>query len=68
MSASTQTRPVPATTGGADARLPWWGVALPVLAFVTLLLVILNPAEAQAAGDTTAAHLMSRLLDALPLF
>ncbi|MFB8757019.1 hypothetical protein [Streptomyces nigra] len=49
MSAPTHTPPRPAATGPADTRLPWWALALPTLAFVTLLLLILNPSEAQAA-------------------
>ncbi|CAM5328875.1 MULTISPECIES: hypothetical protein [Streptomyces] len=49
MSAPTHTPPRPAATGRADTRLPWWALALPTLAFVTLLLLILNPSEAQAA-------------------
>ncbi len=54
MSAPTHTRPPQATRGGVDIRLPWWALALPVLAFVTLLLLILNPAEAHAAADEPA--------------
>ncbi|MFF8577040.1 hypothetical protein ACF07F_25180 [Streptomyces sp. NPDC015237] len=63
MSAPTHTRPPRATRGGVDSRLPWWALALPVLAFVTLLLLILNPADAQAAtGQPALAHLLERLL------
>lgn len=63
MSAPTHTRPPRATRGGVDSRLPWWALALPVLAFVTLLLLILNPADAHAATEQPAvAHLLERLL------
>ncbi|MCF2124836.1 hypothetical protein L1I79_00095 [Strepomyces sp. STD 3.1] len=63
MSAPTHTRPPRANRGGLDSRLPWWALALPVLAFVTLLLLILNPADAQAATEQPAiAHLLERLL------
>ncbi|MEV5018587.1 MULTISPECIES: hypothetical protein [unclassified Streptomyces] len=63
MSAPTYTRPPRATRGGVDSRLPWWALALPVLAFVTLLLLILNPADAHAATEQPAiAHLLERLL------
>ncbi|UUU21009.1 hypothetical protein [Streptomyces sp. DSM 40750] len=66
MSARTHTRPHPATMSGVDIRLPWWALALPALGFVTLLLLILNPAEAQAAsGDPTIAHLLERIHQAL---
>ncbi|MFE7730617.1 hypothetical protein ACFU5D_33110 [Streptomyces anthocyanicus] len=62
MSAPTHTRPPLATRGGVDARLPWWALALPVLAFVALLLLILNPADARAAAEQPAtAHLLERL-------
>ncbi|MFD5654103.1 MULTISPECIES: hypothetical protein [unclassified Streptomyces] len=62
MSAPTYTRPPQATRGGVDTRLPWWALALPVLAFVALLLLILNPADAQAAAEQPAtAHLLERL-------
>jgi hypothetical protein len=43
-------------------RLPWWALALPALAFVTLLLLIINPADAHAAGGEPAiAHLLERV-------
>ncbi|MER5492705.1 hypothetical protein ACSMX9_04310 [Streptomyces sp. LE64] len=35
--------------GRTGLRLPWWAVALPVLAFALLLTLLLNPAEAHAA-------------------
>ncbi|MFD4260644.1 hypothetical protein ACFWR9_24250 [Streptomyces sp. NPDC058534] len=63
MSAPTYTRPPRATRGGVDIRLPWWALALPVLAFVALLLLLLNPADAHAATEQPAiAHLLERLL------
>ncbi|MER6327343.1 hypothetical protein [Streptomyces coelicoflavus] len=62
MSATTHTRPPQATRGGADTRLPWWALALPVLAFVALLLLILNPADAHAAAEQPAiTHLLERV-------
>jgi hypothetical protein len=62
MSAPTHTRPHPASTGGVDIRLPWWALALPALAFVTLLLLILNPAGAHAAGgDPAIGHIVERI-------
>ncbi|MFG3660617.1 hypothetical protein [Streptomyces sp. NPDC047706] len=61
MPASTHTRPRSATTGRADIRLPWWALALPALAFVALLALILNPADAHAAtGEPAIAHLVER--------
>ncbi|MEV0227236.1 hypothetical protein [Streptomyces sp. NPDC050704] len=64
MSAPTHTQPHPATRGGVETRLPWWAVALPALAFVTLLLLILNPADAQAAsGDPAVGQLFERIQD-----
>ncbi|MGY0023011.1 hypothetical protein [Streptomyces sp. cg35] len=61
MSAPTHPRTHPAATGGVDIRLPWWAIALPAVAFVALLLLILNPVDAQAAtADPTIGHLLER--------
>jgi len=61
MSARTHSRPLPATTRGVDIRLPWWALALPTLAFVVLLALMLNPTDTQAAtGDPVIAHLLER--------
>ena len=61
MSAPTHTRPLPATTGGVDIRLPWWALALPALAFIVLLVMMLNPTDAQAAAsDPMITHLFER--------
>ncbi|MFH9983798.1 hypothetical protein ACH4ND_32195 [Streptomyces sp. NPDC017179] len=69
MPARTHTLPHPATTGaGVDSRLPWWALALPVLAFVALLLLIRNPADAQAAGgDPTIPQLLRHARELLAL-
>jgi hypothetical protein len=62
MSARTHTRPHPAPRGGVDIRLPWWALALPTFAFVTLLVLILNPSDAHAAtGDPAITHLLERV-------
>lgn len=62
MPARTHTRPHPATTGGVDIRLPWWALALPALAFVALLTLILNPSDAHAAtGDPAITQLLARV-------
>lgn len=60
MSARTHTPPHPASTGRGDIRLPWWALALPTLAFITLLTLILNPSDAQA---TTAEPAITRLFE-----
>ncbi|MEV5318979.1 hypothetical protein AB0K92_15225 [Streptomyces sp. NPDC052687] len=61
MQARTQPRPRPVTSRGADARLPWWALALPVLAFAALLTLILHPSDAHAAaGDPAIARLLER--------
>ncbi|MEU0008909.1 hypothetical protein ABZ079_32775 [Streptomyces sp. NPDC006314] len=61
MPARTPSRPHPATTGGVDIRLPWWALALPALAFIALLALILNPSDAHAAsGDPAITHLFER--------
>ncbi|MFD9393651.1 hypothetical protein ACFWBB_23870 [Streptomyces sp. NPDC060000] len=62
MSAPTYSRPRAATPGGVDSRLPWWALALPTLAFITLLVLILNPADAHAATSEPAiTHLVERV-------
>ncbi|MFE7649705.1 hypothetical protein NFX46_29670 [Streptomyces phaeoluteigriseus] len=62
MSAPTHTRPLPAAPGGVGVRLPWWALALPILAFVALLALILNPSDAQAAsGDPAITDLVDRV-------
>lgn len=57
--------PHPASPGDPGRRgrpVAWWALALPVLAFVALLLLILNPADARAAAEQPAtAHLLERL-------
>ncbi|OEJ38392.1 hypothetical protein AR457_26865 [Streptomyces agglomeratus] len=51
---------------GIDTRLPWWGVALPALAFAVLLLMIAGPGEAHAAtGDPGLAQLVARIQQVL---
>ncbi|GAA3106052.1 hypothetical protein [Streptomyces echinatus] len=61
MPARTHPLPHPATTGGVDIRLPWWALALPTLAFIVLLALILNPSDAHAAsGDPAIARLLER--------
>ena len=62
MSAPAHTRPRPASRRGVVIRLPWWALALPTLAFVSLLVLVLNPSDAQVAtGDPAITHLFERL-------
>ncbi|MEV0635448.1 hypothetical protein AB0I77_10860 [Streptomyces sp. NPDC050619] len=62
MSAPTYPRPRPATRGRIDIRLPWWALALPTLAFIVLLALILNPTDAQAAaGDPAVTRLFEHI-------
>ncbi|MGW8995728.1 hypothetical protein ACWGRF_38100 [Streptomyces zhihengii] len=51
----TQTPSHPRTPGVGGARLPWWALALPVLAFAALLTLIAGPAEAHATGGSSPA-------------
>ncbi|MEU0842161.1 hypothetical protein ABZ370_22180 [Streptomyces sp. NPDC005962] len=62
MSARTPTRPAAPAAGGMDVRLPWWALALPVLAFVTLLLVLTGPSDAHAASGPGALSQFLELL------
>jgi hypothetical protein len=43
-----------------DVRLPWWGLVLPVLAFVTLLLLVSDPAANPGPGG---GELLARLAE-----
>lgn len=62
MPARTHPRPHPARPGSVDVRLPWWALALPALAFVALLTLILNPSDAHAAsGDPAVTQLLARV-------
>lgn len=62
MSARTHTRPATPADGGMDVRLPWWAVALPALAFVSLLLLLAGPSDAHAASGSGALSQFLELL------
>ncbi|MEV8457344.1 hypothetical protein AB0467_02390 [Streptomyces sp. NPDC052095] len=63
MRAPTPTRTTHPATGGVDVRLPWWGIALPALAFAVLLLLIVSPGEAHATGaDPAISRVLAYLL------
>ncbi|MBV1946011.1 hypothetical protein [Streptomyces sp. BV129] len=58
MPVPAHTRPHPAPVA---TRLPWWALALPTLAFVALLMLIMNPSDAHAAsGDPALAQVVER--------
>ncbi|MGW7267329.1 hypothetical protein [Streptomyces sp. NPDC054842] len=66
MPAPTHPRTHPVTTGRVDIRLPWWALALPVLAFVALLALIVDPSHAHAtAGDPALTHVVERIQEAV---
>ena len=44
------------TATGAQTRLPWWAVALPVLAFAVLLILLVGGGRADAADQQGPAH------------
>ncbi|MER5480971.1 hypothetical protein ABT026_28940 [Streptomyces sp. NPDC002734] len=48
---TTTSCPAPAPGDGAATRLPWWGVVLPVLAFVSLLLLVSDPAAGPGPAE-----------------
>ncbi|MFE4454369.1 hypothetical protein [Streptomyces sp. NPDC056796] len=67
MAARTRTRTHHPATDAVEVRLPWWAVALPALAFAALLLLILEPGQAQAAdGDPAIGRLLGHILGLLP--
>jgi hypothetical protein len=49
---------------GAQTRLPWWAIALPVLAFGTLL-ALLSGGPAHASAAASGGDLIGRLVAAL---
>ncbi|WP_447036582.1 hypothetical protein [Streptomyces sp. DSM 118878] len=62
MSARSHTRRDPVGSSGVEIQLPWWAIALPAVAFAALLLLILNPVDAHAAGsEPVVANLMERV-------
>lgn len=68
MSAPTHTRSIPSRTRpGSDARLHWWALALPALAFGLLLLLLAGSGEARAAtGESSGlVHVTRQLLRAV---
>lgn len=72
MSAPTHTRSLPSgprarAAAGASARLHWWALALPALAFGLLMLLLAGSAEAHAAtGEVSAlVHVAEELLRAV---
>lgn len=63
MPAHTHPRSLTRSPGVAGGRLPWWALALPVIAFCALLLLIARPGQAQAAaGDGQGAGEFIRLV------
>ncbi|RSS70762.1 hypothetical protein [Streptomyces sp. WAC06614] len=67
MPAPLPTRSVTHPAAGADARLHWWALALPALAFGLLLLLLAGSGQAHAAsGDGSAlTQVTGRLLRVL---
>lgn len=62
MQVHPHTRPPAQASGGVGTRLPWWALALPMVAFAALLLLIADPAQAHAAGgDPAVGQLLERI-------
>ncbi|MEU1628944.1 hypothetical protein ABZ746_27240 [Streptomyces sp. NPDC020096] len=52
---------------GVPARLPWWAVALPAIAFAVLLAMVAGPAHAASSVPTQPLdQLLGRLSELLP--
>jgi hypothetical protein len=69
MPAHTHTRSHAKASGSVDARLPWWALALPVIAFIfiVLLLLIADQTQAHAAGgDPSVGQLLHRIQQTPP--
>ncbi|MCX5014687.1 hypothetical protein OG765_27385 [Streptomyces sp. NBC_00555] len=65
--AASGARALPGARQGAEARLHWWALALPALAFGLLLLLLAGSGEAHAAtGEATGLlHVTQQLLRAV---
>lgn len=53
----------PSATVPTETRLPWWGVALPVLGFVVLLTLLASGDQSQ--GDSSAYLALSEVVEHL---
>lgn len=51
---------------GPAARLPWWALLLPALAFVLLISLIAGAGGADAAERRAAEHSLTQPLEAVP--
>ncbi|EDY45436.1 hypothetical protein [Streptomyces sp. SPB074] len=49
MSTQVHSRGEPTSSAPAQSRLPWWALVLPTLAFLVLLALVAQPAQAHAA-------------------
>ncbi|MDI3387483.1 hypothetical protein QIS99_14925 [Streptomyces sp. B-S-A8] len=59
--------PTPQRPGRIKAELPWWALALPTAAFVVLLSLVLDPADAHAvSGRVPLLDVLVQLRQALP--
>lgn len=66
MPAHTHTRSRATASGVVEVRLPWWALALPVLAFCALLMLIAGPGDAHAAsGDPAVGEFFQRVQQTL---
>lgn len=68
MPVRTHTRSTTPASDAVEARLPWWAVVLPSLGFAALLLLIVGPGEARAAGgDPVLGRLLAHIIGLLSL-
>ncbi|MCL7378553.1 hypothetical protein ACFU76_34295 [Streptomyces sp. NPDC057539] len=63
MPARTRSRSHPPVSADrVEIRLPWWSVALPVVAFVVLFLLVADPGQAHAATeDATVGRILEHI-------
>ncbi|MFJ8076193.1 hypothetical protein ACIQ7Q_20135 [Streptomyces sp. NPDC096176] len=55
MPAHAHTRSRPQAPVVVGVRLPWWAMALPAVAFCTLLMLIAGPGQAHAVSGAASA-------------
>lgn len=66
MAALTDITSPPRRRGDAGARLPWWALALPALAFAALLMLIVGGGAEDAEQGSPVGRMLQQVEAALP--
>lgn len=66
MAALTDITSPPRRRGDAGARLPWWAVVLPALAFAALLMLIVGSGAHDTEQGSSVGRMLEQVEAALP--